>query len=79
MFDCVLNTTQDLVVNEVQFDEELISLIRIKNQQKIKALPAATDVANVDHWTKMLSACVATKTTTWNTLSYLYWVLNTVI
>ena len=74
MLDCVLNTPQGLVVNEVQFDEESISLIRIKNKKKIKALPTGTDVANVEHWTKMLSTCAATKTTTWNTLSYLHWV-----
>ena len=79
MFDCALNTPQGLVVNKVQVDEESMSLIRIKSQQKIKALSTGRDVVNVEHWTKMLSACAATKTTTWNTLSYLYWVWNTVI
>ena len=38
MFDCVLNTPLSLDVNEVRFDEEPISLIRIKNRQKIKVI-----------------------------------------
>ena len=42
-----------LVVNEVCFDEEPISLIRMRNQQKIKALLNGTDVVNVEQWTTM--------------------------
>ena len=38
MFDYVLNTRLSLVVNEVWVDEEPIHLIRMKNQQKTKAL-----------------------------------------
>ena len=34
-----------LVVNEVCFDEEPVSLIRMRNQQKIKALLNGTDGA----------------------------------
>ena len=36
MFDSVLNTPLSLDVNEFSFDEEPISLICMKNQQKIK-------------------------------------------
>ena len=39
MLDYVLNTRLSLVVNEVWVDEKPISLLRMKNQQKIKALP----------------------------------------
>ena len=38
MFDYVLNTRLSLIVKEVSVDEKPISLIRLKNQQKIKAL-----------------------------------------
>ena len=47
MFNFVLNTRLSLVVNEVWVDEEPISLIRLKNQQKVKALVNDTDVVNV--------------------------------
>ena len=49
MFDYVLNTPLILVVNEVWVDEEPIYLIviRIKNQQNIKALLNGTDIVNV--------------------------------
>ena len=52
MFDCVLNMPLSLVVNEVYFDEEPISLIRMKNQQEIKALLNSADVANEEQWSK---------------------------
>ena len=61
MFDCALNKPLALDVNEVCFGEEPISLIRLKNQQKIKASLNGTDVVNVGQWTKNWSACVATK------------------
>ena len=35
MFDCILNTPVSLVMNEICFDEELISLTHMKNQQKV--------------------------------------------
>ena len=50
MFDYVLNTRLSLVVNEVWV--ETISLIRMKNKQKIKALLNGPDVVNVEQWTK---------------------------
>ena len=53
MFSYVLNTPISLVVNEVWVDEESISLIRMKNQQKIKALLNGTDEVSVEQWTKM--------------------------
>ena len=53
MFSYVLNTPLSLVVNEVWVDEESISLIRMKNQQKIKALLNGTDEISVEQWTKM--------------------------
>ena len=68
MLDYVLNTPQSL--NKVWVDEEPISLIRLKNQQKIKALLDGTYVVNVEHWVKMSSACAATKLKQWNTLHY---------
>ena len=43
MFDYVLNTRLSLIVKEVSVDEKPISLIRLKNQQKIKALLNSTD------------------------------------
>ena len=52
MFDCVLNAPLSLDVNKVCFDEKPISLIRMKNQQKIKVLLNGTDVVNVVEWTK---------------------------
>ena len=48
MFSYVLNTPISLVVNEVWVDEESISLIRMKNQQKIKALLNGTDEVSVE-------------------------------
>ena len=53
MFSYVLNTPISLVVNEVWVDEESISLIRMKTQQKIKALLNGTDEVSVEQWTKM--------------------------
>ena len=53
MFSYVLNTPISLVVNEVWVDGESISLIRMKNQQKIKALLNGTDEVSVEQWTKM--------------------------
>ena len=43
MFDYVLNTRLSFIVKEVSVDEKPISLIRLKNQQKIKALLNSTD------------------------------------
>ena len=57
MFNYVLNTRLILIVNEVWVDEEPISLIRIKNQQKFKALLYGTDVVNMKQWTKNV-ACL---------------------
>ena len=42
-----------LLVSEVWIDKEPISLIRMKNQQKTKALLNGTDFGNVEQWTKM--------------------------
>ena len=53
MLNYVLNTPLSLVVNEVWVDEELISLMHMKTQQKIKALLNSTDAVNVELWTKM--------------------------
>ena len=53
MFDYVQNTHLTLLVNKVWVEEEPISLIHTKNQQKIKALLNGTDVVNVEQWTKM--------------------------
>ena len=53
MFDYVLNTPFSLVVNEAWVDEEPISIMRMKNQQKIKTLLNGTDVIYVEQWTKM--------------------------
>ena len=61
MFDYVLNTPLSLAVNKVWVEKEPISLIRMKNQQKIKALLNGTDVVNMEQWTKIKSAFVATK------------------
>ena len=65
MFDCVVNKPLILVVNKVWVP---ISLIRMKNQPKIKALLNGTDVVNMELWTKMWSA--ATKPKPWNNLNY---------
>ena len=70
MFDYVLNSSLSLVVNEVWVDEEPISLIRLKNQRKTKALLSGADVLNLEEWTKMYSACVTTKSKSWNALNY---------
>ena len=48
MFDCVLNARLTLCVNKVWVDEEPISLIRMKYQQKIKVLLNGTDIVNVE-------------------------------
>ena len=47
MFDCVLNASLNLDVNKVCFDEKPLSLILIKNKQKIKVLLNCTDVISV--------------------------------
>ena len=73
MFDYVLNTRPSLVVNKVWVDENLISLIPMKNQQKMKVFPNGADLVNVEQWTKMQSARVATKLKPWNTLNYWLW------
>ena len=70
MFDYVLNTRLSLVVNKIWVDEEPISLIRMKNQQKVKVLLNSSGVVNAEQWTKILSACIATKSKSWNTLNY---------
>ena len=54
MFDFALNTSLALDVNEVCFGEKPISLILLKNQQKIKTLLNGTDVVTVGHWTKKI-------------------------
>ena len=48
----VLNTPLALDVNEVCFGEDPISLIRMKNQQKLKALLNGTDEVNVEQCAK---------------------------
>ena len=53
MFDYVLNTRLSLVVNEVWVGEKPTSLIRIKNQQKIKALLNGTDAVSIEQWTEI--------------------------
>ena len=52
MFDYVRNARLSSVVNKIWVDEEPMSLIRMKNQQKIKALLNGSDVVNVEQWTK---------------------------
>ena len=52
MFDYVLNTRLSLVVNKIWVDEEPISLIRMKNQQKVKVLLNGSGVVNAEQWTK---------------------------
>ena len=55
MFNYVLNTHLSLVVNKILVnwvDKERISLICMKNQQKIKVLLNGTDAINVEQWTK---------------------------
>ena len=51
MFDYVLNKGLSLVVNEVWVDNEPTSLIRMKNQQKMKPLLNGPDVVNVEQRT----------------------------
>ena len=57
MFDYVQHMRLSLVINKVsnktRVDEKPISLIRKKNQQKIKALLDGTDVVNVEQWIKI--------------------------
>ena len=59
MFDYVqnmrLNIVTNKVSNKIRVDEEPISLIRTKNQQKVKALLDGTDVVNVEQWISILS------------------------
>ena len=43
MFDYVMNTLLSLVANEIWVDKELVYLIRIKNEQKLKAFLNGTD------------------------------------
>ena len=57
--------------------QETDTLIRMKNQQKIKELLNDTDLVKVEQWTKMQNACVATKSKPKNTSNY--WVWDTVI
>ena len=61
MFDCILNISLALDVNEVCFGEKPTSLIHMKNQQKNKALLNGTNVISVGQRTKRLGTCVATK------------------
>ena len=77
MFKYVLNMPLSLVVKEVWVDEEAISIILMKNQQKVKALLNVTKTVNMEQWIKMYSTCVETKSITWNTLNY--WLWDTVI
>ena len=52
MFDYVLNMPLNLVAIKVWVDKEPpIFLIRMKKQQKIKALLNGTNVVNVEQWT----------------------------
>ena len=53
MLGYVSYTLLCLVVNEVWVDEEPMSLIHMKTQQKIKVLLNSTGVVNVELWTKM--------------------------
>ena len=53
MFNYVLNMYLSLVVNKVLVGKELVSIICMKNQQKIKALLNGTDLLNVKQWAKM--------------------------
>ena len=54
MFDFVLSMRLNLVLNKkLWFDEKQISLIRMKNQQKVKELVNGADVVNVEQWAKM--------------------------
>ena len=77
MFKYVLNMPLSLVLKEVWVDEEAISIILMKNQQKVKALLNGTNTVNMEQWIKMYSTCVETKSITWNTLNY--WLWDTVI
>ena len=72
MFNCVLNTPLSLDVNTIYFDEEPISHIRLKNQQKVKALLNGADAVNVEQWTKTQVACVAKKSKPWNAFNFGY-------
>ena len=68
MFDCILNTPLSLVVNKVCFDEESISLIRMKNQQKVNEHYRCGKCGAMNKNIK--SACVATKLKRQNTLDF---------
>ena len=50
MFDYVLNRHLSLVVNKALVGEELISVICMKNQQKIIALLNGGDLLNMKQW-----------------------------
>ena len=45
-------------VNKVCFEEEQVPLIRLKNQEKVKALRNGVNVGNEAQCTQMLSALV---------------------
>ena len=64
MFDCILKTPLALDAKEFCFGGESISLIHMKNQQKIKLLLNRTDVVNEEQWKKNLSACVCNEVET---------------
>ena len=66
MFHYVLNTNLTLLVNEVWINKEPISLIRMKNQQKIKPLLNG----KYEAMDKNVNAYVDTKSKPWNTLNY---------
>ena len=54
MFDFVLSMRPSLALNKkLWFDEKQISLIRMKNQQKVKELVNGADVVNMEQWAKM--------------------------
>ena len=59
-----MNTPLALDVNEFCFGGDAISLIHMKNQQKIRLLLNRTDVVNEEQWTKNLSVCVCNKVET---------------
>ena len=60
MFDYVLNTPEFDCKWSLGWQGTDI-LLRMKNQQKVKALLNDTDLVKVEQWAKMQSACVATK------------------
>ena len=64
-----------LFLKEVWVDEEPISLIRMKTQQKIKSLLNDADVVNVEQWIKNVECLCCHDVDLWNTLNY--WILDT--